>query len=339
MDNHIEIKNGNLVFKFNQDARESHMRSELSISLNQTLRIPDDGNTHSLPPGLGHFSLKHVEDYQKQLPEEWVKRGGVFMPMHMTEAMWFGFSQSGRPCAIKIAAGMINAVTGKEWENDAGLTNQRGEQNYMVSDQQRWLDGFKTGEGKISQFVAMPLKSGYTVEEQLTGEAKFGGFQIEVYPMKMEIWEKIRPKGSMISRCLKKSSAMSTGGAASLESMSFAASSMGMAAGGSMEQSIEIDKYGPEAFDTNNKLRLFISVMEAAHFELVTGEKPQNRLLTENDYRMYGYHYHWFTDPHKTDVSTSEILKNVKTIADIAQEKGHHIPGAQSTFSSPMKKK
>ena len=32
------------------------------------------------------------------------------------------------------------------------------------------------------QFVAMPLGRGYTIEEQLTGQAKHGGIQIDVFP-------------------------------------------------------------------------------------------------------------------------------------------------------------
>jgi hypothetical protein len=32
------------------------------------------------------------------------------------------------------------------------------------------------------QFVAMPLGQGYTIEEQLTGQTKHGGIQIDVFP-------------------------------------------------------------------------------------------------------------------------------------------------------------
>ena len=33
------------------------------------------------------------------------------------------------------------------------------------------------------KFVAMPLGHGYTIEEQITGEAKQGGIQVDVYPL------------------------------------------------------------------------------------------------------------------------------------------------------------
>ena len=35
----------------------------------------------------------------------------------------------------------------------------------------------------------MPLGEGYSVEEQLTGEPKWGGVQILVYPMKADRYE------------------------------------------------------------------------------------------------------------------------------------------------------
>src|ERR1700747_3741999 len=35
----------------------------------------------------------------------------------------------------------------------------------------------------------MPLGTGYTVEEQITGQAERGGLQIQVYPMRPEIYE------------------------------------------------------------------------------------------------------------------------------------------------------
>ncbi|MGI9015482.1 MAG: hypothetical protein ACR2HR_00005 [Euzebya sp.] len=44
-------------------------------------------------------------------------------------------------------------------------------------------------EGRIRQFVAMSLGEGYTVEEQLSGAAEWGGIQIIAYPMKAAVWE------------------------------------------------------------------------------------------------------------------------------------------------------
>lgn len=63
-------------------------------------------------------------------------------------------------------------------------------QNYVVVPPQKFLDGFCTNTGVVRQFVAMPLGSGATVEEQLTGKAGFGGLQFQVYPLEVNRYPK-----------------------------------------------------------------------------------------------------------------------------------------------------
>jgi hypothetical protein len=55
----IELKNDSLVFSFS----EVHPKARLTIDFQRTLRIPDDGKNYPLPPGLGRFPMKHVDDY------------------------------------------------------------------------------------------------------------------------------------------------------------------------------------------------------------------------------------------------------------------------------------
>jgi len=93
------------------------------------------------------------------LPEGWIKHGGVFIPMYQAEALWINFSGD-YPCAVKIVAGKINAVSGDRWSND--LSNDP--QDYVVIPEQPWLDGFNVSEDYIRQFVAMPLGKGFTAE-------------------------------------------------------------------------------------------------------------------------------------------------------------------------------
>jgi hypothetical protein len=189
----IELKTDSLVFSF----PEVHPKAKLRIDFQRTLRIPDDGNEYPLPPGLGRFPIKHVDDFKKNLPKKWETHGGVMLPMYQSEALWLNFSSdyiskhcTEYPFAIKVAAGKINAVTGDSWTDWL----QRDPQDYMVSSEQPWLDGFNVEEGIIRQFVAMPLGSGYSVEEQLTGKDEFGGLQIIAYPMKRKVFEKRFPK-------------------------------------------------------------------------------------------------------------------------------------------------
>lgn len=43
---------------------EVHPDAKMACSLIRTLRIPDNGETYPLPPGLGAFPVRHVADYQ-----------------------------------------------------------------------------------------------------------------------------------------------------------------------------------------------------------------------------------------------------------------------------------
>jgi len=189
----IELKHDALNFSF----PNVHQNANLNIEFQRTLRIPDDGRDHFLPPGLGRFPLRHVDDYANNVPAAWIRHGGVMMPMYQSEAMWLNFNparvrdrDTSYPFAIKIATGKINAVSGDEWSN--GL--HRNPQDYVVAPGQPWLDGYCVEKGVIRQFVAMPLGAGYSAEEQITGKGEYGGLQIIVYPMKREVFERRFPK-------------------------------------------------------------------------------------------------------------------------------------------------
>ena len=62
--------------------------------------------------------------------------------MDQSEALWIRFSAS-YPCAVKIAAGKINAVSGEAWTAEL----QSGPQDYVVVPGQPWLDGFSSAQG------------------------------------------------------------------------------------------------------------------------------------------------------------------------------------------------
>jgi hypothetical protein len=183
----IVLQDDNLVFRF----PDVHEHAEAGMEFQRTLRIPDDGKTYPLPPGLGALPVRHVEDYEARVPADWCDRAGVMMPLYQAEAMWISFGGGrrfgGYPCAIKIAAGKINAISGKPWRPQLDAS----ERDYIVVPEQPWLDGFCIAQDVIRQFVAMPLGSGYSVEEQITGKAEHGGLQIVVYPMKKERYEEI----------------------------------------------------------------------------------------------------------------------------------------------------
>src|SRR4051794_11980884 len=251
----IELKNDRLMFSF----PDVHPAARLEIGFQRTFRIPDDGKTYPLPPGFGYFPLVHVDDHARRVPADWLDRGGVMLPMYQSEAMWLYFSThhvSGRatsyPFAIKVAAGKINAVTGKGWSD--GLSDKP--QDYMVTPGQPWLDGFCVQKGLIRQFVAMPLGAGYTAEEQLTGQAEHGGLQIVAYPMKREVFERRFPERDSVDSYLMEFDA----GEKRRSGQRFRGVDMGLAPGGRMKQEIYTDPFGLDDWDQTQRSRCFVHI-------------------------------------------------------------------------------
>ena len=148
------------------------------LSFNRTLRIPEDGREYPLPAGFGRLPILRVEDYAERVPEQWLEQGGFIIPLYQREALFLEFAGvQWRPTIGKVSVGRVNAISGKE--HDLKIRPHR--QDYVVIPDQRWLDGINSGSGSVSQFVAMPLGRGYTIEAQITDEEKFGGFQFAVF--------------------------------------------------------------------------------------------------------------------------------------------------------------
>src|SRR4051812_24101010 len=88
-----------------------------AVTFQRTLRLPDDGRTYPLPPGLGPFPVHLVEDFADRVPASWLGRGGVFLPMYQREALWLGFDAAWwKPNAVKVGVGHVNALTGAGWD-------------------------------------------------------------------------------------------------------------------------------------------------------------------------------------------------------------------------------
>lgn len=251
------------------------------------------------------------------------------MPLYQAEAMWISFGgggwrPQGYPCAIKIAAGKINAVSGKPWK--PGLDDT--ERDYIVVPEQPWLDGFCIAKDVIRQFVAMPLGSGYTVEEQLTGNAEHGGVQIIVYPMKKERYAAIlRERENAQLRHRTVLSALRAPAAVSEDA------AMGLAAGGRMKQEIYADHYGLHAWDQSVSSRCFVTLVNAAQWHEITGRVPPTKPPTAADYSKAGLP--WF-DYYAADLETlagAPELALVKSVAEMAAEKGDDPLGTDGEFN------
>lgn len=274
----IELLNDVLAFSF----PEVHPEARCRLDFQRTLRIPDDNQCYPLPAGLGRFPLHHVDDYKHKLPESWRRHGGVFLPLYQSEALWVYLlesSWSGYPCAVKIAAGKINAISGGAWRNDLVAHPQ----DYVVATSQFWVDGFAVGEGLIRQFVAMPLGAGFTAEEQITGEAAHGGLQLAVYPMKRERYEILAQQ-----RAAAKDDDSWMDRPAFLRSGNSDATAMGLAPGGLMRQTINQDPYGVDAWDQTAGARCFVHLVDSLSYYAITGHLPPQPPLTAKQYAAEG---------------------------------------------------
>jgi hypothetical protein len=298
-----------LEVKFKNNAIQ--IGKHFSVTFQRTLRIPDDGNTYPLPPGLGEFPVCKVQDYENKVPPTWKEHGGVFIPMYQREAMWLGFQGvHWRPNAAKIAIGKINAISGKPW-NQKLVAN---EEDYIVCPTQPWLDGINAGDGYIRQFIAMPLGMGYTVEGQVTGKEEFGGIQIIVFDPKPNKF----PDEAPITR----SRSISTPLFAMSQPPAAGGAEMGLAAGGKMKQKIYPDEYGVSTWDEENFGRVYVHIVNSMMYREITGMEPALTPITAKMYAQYSLPWFDVYDENKKDIAASNILSQVKSTKDLDQQKG-----------------
>ena len=299
------------------------------VQLQRTLRIPDDGKIYPLPAGLGAFPLRHVDDFSDTVDSKWLERGGVLMPMYQSEALWIYFATS-YPFAVKVAAGKINAVTGETWTESLS----QAPQNYLVTPEQPWLDGFAVRKGIIRQFVAMPLGAGYSAEEQITGKSETGGLQLQVYPMAAESYF-----SSEIVERLPKSLAdllhtllpelrsdiqyqRSITPTCCMPNIVCEDASMGLGAGGTMRQEIFEDRHAFGDWDQATSHRCFIHLCNSLMWRQITGANPPHPPFTSSEYETH--RLPWF-DYYRDDLvalAGAPVLDAIKSVAHLGKLKG-----------------
>jgi hypothetical protein len=298
----------------------------VSVTFHRTLRIPDDGGAYPLPPSLGPFPVRRVDDYAHEVPAAWREHGGVFLPMFQREAMWLSFhGRPWRPNAIKVAVGKVNALSGETWSEDlvAGDPGTDG-QDYMVVPDQPWLDGINAGAGYIKQFVAMPLGMGYTVEGQVTGREDHGGLQLCVFepkpgrfpaapPPPPRIAYDVAPYGPPMPMAM---------GALPAAQAAFAGQEMGLGAGGRMRQRIYPDPHGVETWDQGNRARVFVHLVNSQTWTAITGEPMPDSPVTARAYAEAGYPWFALYDERRGDIPPAEELAGAKSIKEVEAANG-----------------
>ena len=298
----------------------NHHGSSAQISFQSTLRIPDDGKTYPLPPGMGALPVRKLEAYGEKIPEAWRALGGVLLPMHQSEAMWLNFSSSW-PTAVKIGTGTVNAINGAAWAQ--GLTSHP--QGYVVLPEQPWLDGFCVGPGVVRQFIATRLGAGYTAEEQVLGSTR-GGLQIEAFPVLPESYfqKKIRARLARTAEEVVRDFLRTTFPRLNESSMSFSLApsiGMGLGGGGRIKQEIFKDQWEPTDWDLSRPSRVWVHLVDAAFWRVLTGLRPPTKPPTAAEYSAYGLP--WF-DYYRDDMEAlegSDILARLKSVSALAQKK------------------
>jgi len=316
----MRIQNNSLIFT---DTEGQHM---LSVLFMRTLRIPDNGKTYPLPPGLGTYPVRRVQDYPDTVPPEWLTHGGVFLPMYPREAMWLAFS--GGPAALKVGVGKVCAISGEPWADQ--LRDEP--QDYVVPGVQPWLDGIASGKGTIRQFVAMPLGLGATVEGQVTGEEKHGGIQLQAFAAKPGAI----PKPRRMVDCMDEDmdivcASMALPSPAPVSSCSTGAfprkkraGAMGLAAGGRMKQKIYPDPHGMQVWDPSSKQRVFVHLVNSMMWEEITGEPAPKTPVSAKTYAKHGLPWFDLYDETAPTLDPTDTLAGVKSLAELDAEKSTH---------------
>ncbi|MGW9028307.1 hypothetical protein ACWGQ5_29955 [Streptomyces sp. NPDC055722] len=294
----------------------------------RTLRLPETG-THPLPPGLGEFPVRRVEDHAETVPAEWRARGGVMLPVYLREAMWLSFGAS-EPAALQVGVGKVCAVSGRPWSSRLG----RRPQNYVVLPRQPWLDGINSGKETVRQFVAVPLGLGATVEGQVTGEEVWGGIQLQTFPLKekpLARWreeeqrrrERARAMQTHLSAGLYGGAPPAPGAMPPVPAMAAApggaprsAPAMGLGIGGSMRQEVYQDDWRAGSWADEPAGRVFVHLVTPPEWRRITGEAPPPSPVDRAAYTQAGLPWFDYYDQDGEDLAPTDELGGVKPVGD-----------------------
>lgn len=266
------------------------------VAFERTLRIPEVG-LHDLPPGLGRFPLRRVEDYLSSVPQEWLAHGGVMLPIFPGEAMWFSFAAA-EPAALQVGVGKVCAVSGDPWTEKL----RRRRQNYLALPDQPWLDGINAGAGYIRQFVAAPLGLGATVEAQVTGEDAHGGIQLRAVgatPSALEAWR--RRNQFALAMGMPLASELPGG--------------MGLGVGGRVRQEIYADERRIKDYDASKAWRAFVHLCSPTEWTAITGEIAPPSPVDRETYVEHGLPWFDYYDADLDDIRASETLARVDPLS------------------------
>lgn len=283
------------------------LNDHCAVTLQRTLRIPDDGSDHPLPPGLGAMTAYATGE------DEYV------VPMHRSEALWLSFQAPfWRPHALKVGLGATCGLTGKPYDpttlRNAGKTKK---QDYVVIPQQPWLDGINSGDDVVRQFVAAPLGHGHTVEEQLSDAPAQGGLQLTLFAPRKGRFPTAPPttlfRSNMgVMACAAPAQEPSAG--------------MGLAAGGRIHQKIREDEHGLDTWKRKPTRTLRIELVDALAFEALTGIPAPHPAPDAHSYTAHGLPWFTLLQPRARDVKATKRLRRIRSLADLEGRGPQDVP-------------
>jgi hypothetical protein len=181
-------------YNTNRDSNYLMTSGEMKVGFNMPEALSDNSNGNGLPPYAKRSS--YLVDEYPGCPQDWPRSEGsqisYFVPVQKGKGMWLDFNECMKgvyDVAIVISIQGINAITGLPTE-DTALEQYKEEcpkhkvkfgphrfceqcghrwpkQNYLSTtatpDGHLWLDGFRSGDGKVRQYIL--------TEERLRGVA------------------------------------------------------------------------------------------------------------------------------------------------------------------------
>ncbi|MFF8726693.1 hypothetical protein ACF073_09400 [Streptomyces sp. NPDC015171] len=326
------------------DGNTLRLPGGVAVRFVRTLRLPENG-THPLPPGLGEFPVRRVADHADRVPPEWLRRGGVMLPVYLREAMWLSFAGTAEPAALQVGVGKVCAVSGEPWRDRLSGRPQ----NYVVLPRQPWLDGINSGKGTVRQFVAVPLGLGATVEGQVTGEEVWGGVQLQSFRLREGALAEWRRLERERERRLRTGPAGVSGGFGAVPPPSAAApggpgqagppgspppapaasygappppagaaprraAAMGLGVGGSMRQEVYRDDRPLGDWSEEPAGRVFVHLVTPPEWRRITGEEPPPSPVDRAAYTRAGlpWYDYYDDDDAAEDLAPTDALGDVR---------------------------
>lgn len=299
--------------KVQLEAEHIHVGDRFSLTLQRTIRLPQDGREYPLTPSFGEFPVVAAAAFSDRLPKNWHAGDAFVVPIYEREALFLAFSAAEwKPNAVQVGVGGINAISGEGWPAPPSASPQ----NYIVCPDQPWLDGIYALDGRVRQFVATGRGRGDTVAEQLGG-TEASALQIRVY----------EPQPGKFS---------DRPGAPERTRLDSIPDDVGVGAGGTMRQKIYPDPYGVETWNAEDYAEFYIYLVRPDVYQPLTGREPPPPSISAETYTRLNLPWFELDDKNAPAITAPGKLGEVETVSkrergrgDSAEETGVDVPPDQ----------